>query len=208
MQVITVDHPLVQHKLGLMRTSATTAATLRQVAAELGTLLGYEATRDLSTHATSVTSWSGSVTVQQIRSEELTLVPVLRAGLGMVQGLLHLFPGISISLVGMSRDEKSLRPLAYFQKLVPELYKRTALVVDIMLATGGSISATVDLLKYAGCRSIKILVLIAAPEGVAMLEREHPDITLYTASVDNSLNKQGFILPGLGDAGDRLFGTE
>ena len=207
MHVTEVKHPLVQHKIGLLRAVDICTKQFRQLAGELGSLLTYEATKDLATETTRIATWSGECQIEQIQGKKVTIVPILRAGLGMLEGVLDLLPSARISVVGIYRDEITLQPVPYFQKLAAELDQRLALVVDPMLATGGSMIATIDLLKKQGCQRIKALVLVAAPEGIKALGEAHPDIELYTAAIDKCLNEQGYILPGLGDAGDKLFGT-
>ena len=208
MKLTEVRHPLVKHKIGLLRVADISTKQFRQLAAELGSLLTYEATKDLATENVTIDSWSGPVTVEQIQGKKVTIVPILRAGLGMLDGVLELLPSARISVVGIYRDEQTLQPVPYFHKLASDLDQRLALVVDPMLATGGSLIATINLLKQQGARHIKALVLVAAPEGIAALQHAHPDVELYTAAVDRCLNEHGYILPGLGDAGDKLFGTK
>jgi uracil phosphoribosyltransferase len=208
MKLTEVSHPLVKHKIGLLRAADISTKQFRQLAAELGSLLTYEATKDFATETVTIDSWNGPVEIEQIQGKKVTIVPILRAGLGMLDGVLELLPSARISVVGIYRDEQTLQPVPYFQKLASDLDQRLAIVVDPMLATGGSLIATVDLLKQQGARHIKALVLVAAPEGIAALRQAHPDIELYTAAVDRCLNEHGYILPGLGDAGDKLFGTK
>ena len=208
MKVVEVRHPLVQHKLGLMRRGDNSTKTFRELASEVATLLTYEATADLETEAAEVEGWAGPIAVQRIKGRKVTLVPILRAGLGMLPGVLELIPAAKVSVVGMRRDEATLLPEAYYENLVGGMADRTALVLDPMLATGGTLVATVSLLKAAGCTRIKGLFLVAAPEGLRALEAAHPDVEVYTASIDERLNEHGYILPGLGDAGDRIFGTK
>lgn len=208
MKVIEINHPLVKHKVGLLRKDGISTREFRQLASEIGSLLTYEATADLALEKTTVQCWSGEITVDQIQGKKVTIVPILRAGLGMLDGVLELIPNARISVVGMYRDEQSLQPISYFQKLSADLDQRLAIIVDPMLATGGSMIATIDLLKQHGSHHIKALVLVAAPEGIAALEKAHPDVELYTAAIDERLNEHGYILPGLGDAGDKLFGTK
>lgn len=208
MKLTEVRHPLVKHKIGLLRAADISTKQFRQLAAELGSLLTYEATKDLATENVTIDSWSGPVTIEQIQGKKVTIVPILRAGLGMLDGVLELLPSARISVVGIYRDEQTLQPVPYFHKLASDLDQRLALVVDPMLATGGSLIATINLLKQQGARHIKALVLVAAPEGIAALQHAHPDVELYTAAVDRCLNEHGYILPGLGDAGDKLFGTK
>lgn len=208
MYVVEVKHPLVQHKIGLLRAFDISTRQFRQLAIELSSLLTYEATKDLPTEPAMITAWSGPCEIAQIQGKKVTVVPILRAGLGMLDGVLDLLPSARISVVGIYRDEATLKPVPYFQKLAPDIAHRLALVIDPMLATGGSMIATIDLLKAQGCQQIRALVLVAAPEGIAALANAHPDIELYVAAIDQGLNDQGYILPGLGDAGDKLFGTK
>ena len=208
MKIVEAKHPLVQHKLGLMRRADNSTKTFRELASELATLLTYEATADLETEAAEVQGWAGTVAVQRIKGRKITLVPILRAGLGMLPGVLELIPAAKVSVVGMRRDEATLLPETYYENLVGGMADRTALILDPMLATGGTLVATVGLLKAAGCTRIKGLFLVAAPEGLRTLEAAHPDVEVYTAAIDERLDGKGYILPGLGDAGDRIFGTK
>ncbi len=208
MKLVEVKHPLVQHKLGLMRASDISTKRFRELASEVGSLLTYVATADLETEKVTIKGWCGPVDIEQIKGKKITLVPILRAGLGMMEGVLENIPNARISLVGIYRNEKTLQPVPYFHKLVSDIHERMALVVDPMLATGGSMIATIDLLKNAGCQQVKVLVLVAASEGIRALEKAHPDVELYTAAIDKGLNEKGYIIPGLGDAGDKLFGTK
>lgn len=208
MKVVEVKHPLVRHKIGLMRAGDISTKRFRELAAEVGSLLTYEATADFATETVTIEGWNGPVEIEQIKGKKVTVVPILRAGLGMMDGVLENIPSARISVVGMYRDEETLEPVPYFEKLASDMPSRIALVVDPMLATGGSMISTIDLLKDRGCTEIKALVLVAAPEGVEALTKAHPDVELYTASIDRCLNEQGYILPGLGDAGDKIFGTK
>ncbi|MGK2946587.1 MAG: uracil phosphoribosyltransferase [Candidatus Malihini olakiniferum] len=208
MNAVEIKHPLVKHKLGLMRENDISTKRFRELTSEVGSLLTYEATANLVTEKITIEGWCGPVKIDQIKGKKITVVPILRAGLSMMEGVLENVPNARISVVGMYRNEKTLEPVPYFQKLVSNIDERMALVVDPMLATGGSMISTINLLKKAGCQSIKVLVLVAAPEGVSALEKAHPDVELYTASVDKGLNEHGYIMPGLGDAGDKLFGTK
>lgn len=207
MKLVEVKHPLIQHKMGLLRAADISTKQFRELAREIGSLLTYEATTDLPLEETNIEGWCGTIPIRQIQGKKVTVVPILRAGLGMMDGVLEHLPSARISVIGIYRDEESLKPVPYFQKLAPDIEQRLAIIVDPMLATGGSMIATIDLLKQQGCQHIKALVLVAAPEGIAALSAAHPDIELYTAAVDVKLNEQGYILPGLGDAGDKLFGT-
>jgi len=207
MKIVEVRHPLVQHKLGLMRRADNSTKTFRELSAEVATLLTYEATSDLETEDAQVEGWAGPVDVRRIKGRKITLVPILRAGLGMLPGVLELIPAAKVSVVGIRRDEASLAPLPYYENLVGGMQDRIALILDPMLATGGTLIATVSMLKAAGATRIKGLFLVAAPEGLRALETAHPDVEVYTAAIDGRLNEKGYILPGLGDAGDKIFGT-
>ena len=207
MKVREVLHPLVQHKLGLMRRADNSTKSFRELASEVAMLLTYEATAEMETEPVTVEGWAGPVETRRIKGAKVTLVPILRAGLGMLPGVLELIPAAKVGVVGLQRDEQTLQPVGYYEKLTGRMDERTAIILDPMLATGGSLVATVDLLKAAGCTRIKGLFLVAAPEGLRALEARHPDVEVFTASIDERLNEVGYILPGLGDAGDRIFGT-
>ena len=208
MTVHVVDHPLIKHKLGIMREHAITVKDFRDLASEIAALLTYEATKDLETELRAVRGWAGSVTVERIKGKKITVVPILRAGLGMMNGVLELIPSAKVSVVGLYRNEETLQPVRYYVKMTSQMEQRIALILDPMLATGGTLSATIDLLKESGCKQIKGLFLVAAPEGIQRIEADHPDVEIYTASIDEKLNDIGYILPGLGDAGDKIFGTK
>jgi len=208
MSVYEIKHPLIQHKLSLMRQHDCSTRSFRQLAAEVGSLLTYEATKDLELEDYSLQGWEGPITGQQIKGKKATVVPILRAGIGMLDGVLELMPSAKISVVGLYRDEETLEPVSYFEKLTSKIDQRMALIIDPMLATGGSMQATIELLKAAGCKDIRALVLVAAPEGIERLQAAHPDVDIYTASIDDHLNENGYIVPGLGDAGDKIFGTK
>ncbi len=208
MKIVEVRHPLIQHKLGLMRHALISTKDFRELASEVASLLTYEATKDLETVEEQITGWAGSLTVRRIKGKKITIVPILRAGLGMLPGVLDMIPSAKVSVVGVQRDEHTLQPVAYYEKLSGRMEQRTALIVDPMLATAGTLIAAVDMLKAAGCKRIKGLFLVAAPEGLKRIEAAHPDIEIYTASIDERLNERGYILPGLGDAGDKIFGTK
>lgn len=208
MKVVEVKHPLVKHKLGLMREADISTKRFRELAKEVGSLLTYEATADFETEKVTIDGWNGPVEVDQIKGKKVTVVPILRAGLGMMDGVLEHMPSARVSVVGIYRDEETLQPVPYFEKVVSNIEERLALVVDPMLATGGSMIATIDLLKKKGCKSIKVIVLVAAPEGLAALQAAHDDVELYCAAIDQKLNEKGYIVPGLGDAGDKIFGTK
>ena len=208
MSVQEIRHPLVQHKLGLMRAHDISTRGFRTLASEVGRLLTYEATKDLELETMVIEGWNGPVSVQQIKGKKITIVPILRAGIGMMDGVLDMIPSAKVSVVGLYRDEQTLEPVPYFEKLVSNIEERTALILDPMLATGGSMLATIEMLKKAGCRDIRCLVLVAAPEGIERVLSAHPDVKIFTASVDQELNDHGYIIPGLGDAGDKIFGTK
>lgn len=208
MAVHIVRHPLVQHKLGLLRMASTGTREFRTLSNEIAGLLIYEATQRLATEKRTVQGWAGPVEVEAISGKKVTVVPILRAGLGLMDGVLDMIPGAKISVVGLYRNEETLEPVEYYVKLASHMEQRLAIVLDPMLATGGSLIATLDLLKRSGCRQIISLNLVCAPEGVARVEAAHPDVDIYTAAVDQRLDDYGYILPGLGDAGDRIFGTK
>lgn len=203
-----VKHPLVQHKLGLMRRKSTSTSEFRMLAREIAHLLTYEATRMLETANKMVPGWAGPVEVDYLSGKMVTIVPILRAGLGLMDGVLDMIPGAKISVVGLYRDEETLRPVEYYVKLASQMDLRYAIVLDPMLATGGSLAAAIALLKKAGCRRMCVLTLVAAPEGVEAVGSAHPEVDIYTVSLDDHLDEKGYILPGLGDAGDRIFGTK
>ena len=207
MPVHEIRHPLIRHKLGLMRRADLSTKNFREMAQEIAALLTYEAAKDLPLEPTKIEGWAGEIEVEKIAGKKITVVPILRAGIGMLDGVLSLIPGAKVSAVGIARNEETLQAHSYLERLVGELDQRFALIVDPMLATGGSMVATIDLLKKAGCRQIRALVLVAAPEGINTVQQKHPDVHIYTASIDSHLNEDGYIIPGLGDAGDRIFGT-
>lgn len=208
MAVHEIKHPLIQHKLGLMREAGISTKHFRELAGEVGNLLTYEAGRELETEHFEITGWTGEpMTVQRIKGKKITVVPILRAGLGMLDGVMQLIPNAKVSVVGFYRNEETLDPVPYFDKVIEDVDDRTALIVDPMLATGGTLIATIDLLKEKGCKRIMGLFLVAAPEGLAAVTEAHPDIDLYVAAIDERLNEHGYIIPGLGDAGDKIFGT-
>ena len=208
MAVFEVDHPLVKHKLGLLRQNDISTKDFREIASEVARLLTYEATKDLEMEPETITGWNGPVTVDRIKGKKVTVVPILRAGLGMMNGVLDLIPSARVSVVGLYRNEETLEPVTYFEKLTSSMDNRMALILDPMLATGGSLIACIDMLKKAGCRNIRGLFLVAVPEGIERVKQKHPDVDIYVASVDDGLNDIGYILPGLGDAGDKIFGTK
>lgn len=202
-----VDHPLVQHKLAILRDRATPTKIFKELVDEIATLMAYEATRDLALDAVQVDTPLERCTGRKVAGKKLTLVPILRAGLGMVEGILRLVPAARVGHIGLYRDHDTLEPVDYYFKVPGDAAERDFFLLDPMLATGGSAAAAVASLKRAGATRIRFLCLVAAPEGVRRLAEAHPDVAIYTASLDRELNPQGYILPGLGDAGDRLFGT-
>ncbi|MET0187306.1 MAG: uracil phosphoribosyltransferase [Achromobacter sp.] len=208
MAVHEIRHPLIRHKLGIMRRVDLSTKSFRELSQEVAALLTYEATKDMAMAPHTVQGWCGEVPVEKIAGKKVTVVPILRAGIGMLDGVLSLIPGAKVSVVGVARNEETLQAHTYLERLVGEIDQRLALIVDPMLATGGSMVATIDMLKKAGCREIRALVLVAAPVGIEAVLARHPDVEIYTASIDEGLNEHGYIMPGLGDAGDRIFGTK
>ncbi len=207
MPVHEIRHPLIRHKLSLMRRADLSTKNFREMSQEVAALLTYEATQDLPLEDCTIEGWCGPIPGEKLAGKKVTVVPILRAGIGMLEGVLTLIPGAKVSAVGIARNEETLQAHTYLERLVGELDQRLALIIDPMLATGGSMVATIDLLKKAGCRNVRALVLVAAPEGIRAVQDKHPDVHLYTASIDSHLNEDGYIIPGLGDAGDRIFGT-
>jgi uracil phosphoribosyltransferase len=203
-----VDHPLVQHKLGLLRDATTPTQSFRQLVDEVTLLLTYEATKDLATEEAEVATPLERTTVQRISGKKVAVCPILRAGIGMLDGVLSLIAGARVGFIGLYRDEETLQPVEYYVKLPQDIADRDVILLDPMLATGNSTAAAVATVKKAGAQSIRLIAIIAAPEGIERLHSEHPDVTVVVAAVDRALNERGFIVPGLGDAGDRLFGTK
>ncbi|WP_272700516.1 uracil phosphoribosyltransferase [Desulfovibrio sp. Fe33] len=203
-----VDHPLIRHKVGLLRRHDISTSHFRTLANEITRLLTYEATKDFETEKATIKGWAGNVEIDRIKGKKVTVVPILRAGLGMMDGVFDMIPGAKASVVGFYRNEETLEPVQYYVKLAKNIDQRMALILDPMLATGGTLNATIKLLKEAGCQSIRGLFLCAAPEGVERILSEHPDVDIYTAALDDRLNDVGYIIPGLGDAGDKIFGTK
>jgi len=207
MPVIELNHPLVRHKVGLLREADLSTKSFREITAELGRLLTYEATADFPLEAATVEGWAGPVEVERISGKKVTVVPILRAGLGMLEGVLDTIPNAKVSVVGIARNHATLLPEPYVDRLAGSLSERTAIVLDPMLATGGSMISAITLLKSRGATDIRALVLVAAPEGIAALTAAHPDVRCWAAAIDSHLDHNGYIIPGLGDAGDRIFGT-
>lgn len=207
MQVNIIDHPLIQHKLTIMRKKETSSADFRKLLEEITMLMGYEATRDLPLEDVEIETPIQKTVGKRLTGKKIAIVPVLRAGFGMVQGLLDLIPSARIGVIGLYRDPETLKPVEYYCKL-PNIENRSFIIVDPMLATGGSSVAAIQMLKDRGVRDIRLMCLVSAPEGVEAVNKAHPDVKIYTASVDECLNEHGYIVPGLGDAGDRIFGTK
>jgi uracil phosphoribosyltransferase len=205
--VTEVSHPLVQHKLGLLRDESTSTADFRQLVNEVTLLLTYEATKDLATEQVEVSTPLESTVVPRISGKKVAVCPILRAGIGMLDGVLSLISGARVGFIGLYRDEETLEAQEYYVKLPVDIAQRDVIVLDPMLATGNSTTAAVDVIKQAGATSIRLIAIIAAPEGIERVTAAHPDVRIVVAAVDRGLNERGFIVPGLGDAGDRLFGT-
>lgn len=208
MNVNVMTHPLIQHKVTLIRSVETGTKDFRQLLEEIALLMGYEITRDLPLEDVDVQTPLVKAIGKQIAGKKLGIVPILRAGLGMVNGLLELMPMAKVGHVGMYRDPETLKPIEYYCKLPSDLADRRIIVTDPMLATGGSAAAAISLLKEKGAKEIQLMCLVAAPEGVEVVNKAHPDVRIYVAALDEKLNDHGYILPGLGDAGDRIFGTK
>ena len=207
MSVIEVKHPLIEHKVGILRDKRTGTKEFRELASELAMFLCYEAMRDAVTDEKEVETPMAKTTVQRLNEDRYAFVPILRAGMGMVDGVLRLIPNAKIGHIGLYRNEETLEPVEYFCKLPKNIEKKTIILLDPMLATGGSGAAAITMLKKRGVKNIKFLSIISAPEGLKRIHEEHPDVQVYTAYVDEKLNENGYIVPGLGDAGDRIFGT-
>ena len=207
-KVVVMDHPLIQHKIGYIRRTDTGTKDFRETIAEIANLICYEATRDLKLKDVEIETPICKTTVKELAGKKLAVVPILRAGLGMVDGVLQLVPAAKVGHIGLYRDPETLEPVEYYCKLPADCAQREVFVVDPMLATGGSSVAAIKLLKDRGCKNIHFMCIIAAPEGVERMKKEHPDVDIYFGSLDEKLNEHGYIVPGLGDAGDRIFGTK
>lgn len=207
MSVFQSNHPLVKHKVSLLRDADISVKAFRELTNEIGALLTMEATKDFTLIEHTITCWSGEISAPTLKDKQPTLVPILRAGLGMLDGALKVLPCAKISVVGLARNEETLAPDTYYENIVSDIASRTAIIIDPMLATGGTAAATISMLKESGCQNIKAIFLVAAPEGIEVLQKAHPDVSLYIGAVDEKLNDKGYILPGLGDAGDKIFGT-
>lgn len=207
-KVHVVDHPLLAHKLTILRDKNTPTKDFRELVSEIGMLLTYEATRDLPLTQREVETPICTTMAPTIKGKKFAVVPILRAGLGLVDGVLRMVPSARVGHIGLYRDEETLEPVKYFCKMPKDIAERDVLIVDPMLATGGSASAAISFMKEYGCANIKLMVLLAAPEGIGRIQNDHPDVTIYCGAVDEKLNENGYIVPGLGDAGDRIFGTK
>lgn len=207
LKVTVIDHPLIQHKLTLMRQKTTSSKDFRELLEEISMLMTYEITRDFPLREIEIETPVAKCKAKVLAGKKVGVVPILRAGLGMLNGVVNMIPAARVGHVGMYRDPETLKPVEYYCKLPSDVAERTLIVVDPMLATGGSSAAALSLLKEKGAKNIILMCLVAAPEGVELINREHPDIHVYVAAVDEKLNEHGYIVPGLGDAGDRIFGT-
>lgn len=207
-QLTVINHPLVQHKLGILRQTSTSTLEFRRLLEEIAMLMGYEVTRDLPLEDYEIETPICKTVAQRIKGKKLTIVPILRAGIGMVDGLIKIVPAARIGHIGLYRDEKTHKPIPYYCRLPKDVADRQVILVDPMLATGGSACDAISLIKEKGCTQIKFMCLVAAPEGVKAVQEMHPDVDIYVAAVDEKLNGNAYIVPGLGDAGDRIFGTK
>ena len=207
-KLVVMDHPLIQHKIGLIRRTETGTKDFRQTISEIAMLICYEATRDLKLSDVEIETPICKATVKELKGKKMAIVPILRAGLGMVDGVLELIPAAKIGHIGLYRDPETLDPVEYYCKLPADCDEREVFVVESMLATGGSAVAAIQMLKNKGCKNIHFMCIIAAPEGVKKMQEAHPDVDIYIGALDEKLNDHGYIVPGLGDAGDRIFGTK
>ena len=207
-KVCVFDHPLIQHKLSILRNKDTGVKEFRELVSEIAMLMCYEATRDLELEDIDVDTPMGVAHCRQIAGKKVAIVPILRAGLGMVDGMVNMIPSAKVGHIGLFRDPETLEPVKYYYKMPPDIEEREIIVVDPMLATGGSASAAIKFLKEDGVKNIKLMCIIGAPEGIARMQADHPDVDIYVAAQDSHLNEHGYIVPGLGDAGDRIFGTK
>lgn len=206
--VLVTDHPLITHKLTQIRRKETGTNEFRRIVNEIGGLMVYEITRDLELEEVDIETPIAPIKAKQLAGEKLVVCPILRAGLGMVDGILQLIPSARVAHIGMYRDEETLQPVEYFAKFPSKIDERVVIIVDPMLATGGSANAAIEVVKKRGAKNIKFVCLVAAPEGVSAIRKVHPDVPIYIASLDEGLNEHSYIVPGLGDAGDRIFGTK
>lgn len=207
-EVKVIDHPLIQHKLTLIRDKNTGSKEFRELVEEVAMLMAFEVTRDLPLEEVEIETPLARATSKVIKGRKMAIIPILRAGLGMSSGILRLIPGAKLGHIGMYRDHDTLQPVVYYAKFPEDIEERDVLLVDPMLATGGSVVASINYIKEQGAKSIKLVALVAAPEGIKRVQSEHSDVNIYTAAIDERLNDKGYIIPGLGDCGDRLFGTK
>ena len=207
-KVCVFDHPLIQHKLSILRDEKTSVKEFRELISEIAMLMCYEATRDLPLEEIEIETPVAKAKVKHIAGKKLAIVPILRAGLGMVDGMVSMMPNVKVGHIGLFRDPETLEPVKYYFKMPPDIDERDVIVVDPMLATGGSASAAIQFLKDDGVKHIKLMCIIGAPEGVKRMQEDHPDVDIFVAALDDHLNEHGYIVPGLGDAGDRIFGTK
>ena len=207
-KVMIMDHPLIQHKIGIIRRQETGSKDFRQLISEIAMLMCYEATRDLKLTDVEIETPISKMTAKELAGKKLAVVPILRAGLGMVDGMLSMIPAAKVGHIGLYRNEETLEPVEYYCKLPKDCAEREVFVVDPMLATGGSATAAITMLKNKGVKKIRFMCIVAAPQGIERMQKEHPDVDLYVGTLDDHLNENGYIVPGLGDAGDRIFGTK
>lgn len=207
-QLHVMNHPLILHKLSVIRDKNTSVKEFREIISEIASLMCYEATRDLPVEDVEIETPVATATVKRLAGKKLAIVPILRAGLGMVDGIVQLIPNVKVGHIGLYRDPETLMPVEYYCKLPNDIEERDVFVIDPMLATGGSAEAAISFIKQRGGRTIRLMNIIAAPEGVKKIQEAHPDVDIYTAALDDCLNDHGYIVPGLGDAGDRIFGTK
>ena len=208
MSIEIIKHPLIDHKMSLLRRNDTSINQFRALVKEISIFLTYEALRSLKTHEYQIDTWQGKITAKEIYGKKISVVPILRAGFGMLNGVLEVIPSARVGIVGVYRDKKTLMPIEYYKKFNNDISSRSVLIIDPMLATGNSMKAVIEMLKEENCKDIKAICIVAAPEGVKNIMDNHGDVQIFTAALDNHLNEYGYIIPGLGDAGDKIFGTK
>lgn len=208
MSIKVIQHPLIEHKMSLLRRNDTSIYQFRSLVKEISIFLTYEALRSLETHEYQIDTWQGKISARKISGKKLSVVPILRAGFGMLNGVLEVIPSARVGIVGVYRDKKTLKPIEYYKKFNDDISSRNVLIVDPMLATGNSMKAVIEMVKKENCTDIKAVCLVAAPEGVKNITEDHNDVQLFTSALDDHLNEDGYIIPGLGDAGDKIFGTK